>query len=412
MTAAYQSIVGQLKARPELAEGFERFTSESDAPVLSIGESEAERRDGANEIYFPLPANNEQRRIIQHLRVQPGVLVQGPPGTGKSHTIVNLVSHLLATKQRVLVTSHTARALKVLREKFPAELAALCVTHLRGEEGSRATLEKSVQELLQRSAYRNPDAEVKQLSALRNGLEQARQKEDALLDTLREIRRAETDDLMLFGYSGKAQQIAAQLQAQEDQHTWLEDLGDADRDVPLENSEATRLLTLLRSIGDAEVDELSKRVPALEALVSPENFARLVYAEREAARRDGENQTARQHPQYSAVRDARPEARAELVAALRTLTGVVETARRRPVLWAAQAVEAALKGQPGLWESLLVLSHQHLPGLTLRGAWLEETTVGGVDGHDPATLNKSFQVEAKERLRRPPVLTNPGEQRS
>ena len=107
MTAAYQSIVGQLKGHPELAAGFERFTSESDAPVLSIGESEAERRDGANEIYFPLPANNEQRRIIQHLRVQPGVLVQGPPGTGKSHTIVNLVSHLLATKQRVLVTSHT-----------------------------------------------------------------------------------------------------------------------------------------------------------------------------------------------------------------------------------------------------------------------------------------------------------------
>lgn len=27
-------------------------------------------------------------------------------------------------------------------------------------------------------------------------------------------------------------------------------------------------------------------------------------------------------------------------------------------------------------------------------------------------LNKSFQVEAKERLRQPPVQTNPGEQRS
>ena len=27
-------------------------------------------------------------------------------------------------------------------------------------------------------------------------------------------------------------------------------------------------------------------------------------------------------------------------------------------------------------------------------------------------LNKSFQFEAKERVRRPPVLTNPGEQRS
>ena len=51
----------------------------------------------AHEIYFPLPANREQKRIVQSINERRGVLVQGPPGTGKSHTIANLVCHLLAT---------------------------------------------------------------------------------------------------------------------------------------------------------------------------------------------------------------------------------------------------------------------------------------------------------------------------
>ncbi|WP_185974724.1 AAA domain-containing protein [Deinococcus detaillensis] len=392
ITAAYQSIVSQLKDHPEFSEGFERFTTESNAPVISITESEFGIRGGANEIYFPLPANTEQRRIIQHLRVQPGVLVQGPPGTGKSHTIVNLVSHLLATEKRVLVTSHTARALKVLREKFPAELAALCVTHLRGEEGSRATLERSVQELLQRSAYRNPDAEVKQLAALKGGLEQARQKEDALLGKLREIRLAETEDLNLFGYTGKAQRIAEQLQSEEDSYSWLEDLGNPGRDAPLSGEEAGRLLGLLRSMSETEMDELSMTVPPLESLVLPEEFARVVYAERGATQKFGEMQEARQYPHYNAVRDVSPETRAGLVAALRALTGGVETARRRPVSWAQQAVEATLKGQAGVWDSLLTFSQQQLTDLTARATWLEETTLGGVGDHDPATLKADAQA--------------------
>ena len=73
-------------------------------------------------MYFPLPANAEQESIVNKIQTQNGVLVQGPPGTGKSHTIANLICHLLAQGQRVLVTSHTARALKVLKDKLPKEV--------------------------------------------------------------------------------------------------------------------------------------------------------------------------------------------------------------------------------------------------------------------------------------------------
>jgi hypothetical protein len=34
------------------------------------------------EVYFPLPANREQCRIVEAITRRRGVLVQGPPGTG------------------------------------------------------------------------------------------------------------------------------------------------------------------------------------------------------------------------------------------------------------------------------------------------------------------------------------------
>ena len=118
LAAAYSDILTQLR----------RCNSASREPAgfSSTVEANPPQQPGSAEdtVYFPLPANDAQQEIVRRLRRQRGVLVQGPPGTGKSHTIVNLVSHLLATDQRVLVTSHTARALKVLREKFPPELPA------------------------------------------------------------------------------------------------------------------------------------------------------------------------------------------------------------------------------------------------------------------------------------------------
>jgi Tfp pilus assembly pilus retraction ATPase PilT len=68
---------------------------------------------------FALPSNQEQFQLAQQLDQHDIVLVQGPPGTGKTHTIANLIGHLLANKQRILITSHSAKALRVLRDKVP-----------------------------------------------------------------------------------------------------------------------------------------------------------------------------------------------------------------------------------------------------------------------------------------------------
>jgi hypothetical protein len=85
------------------------------------------------ELYFPLPYNDEQVTIVQKLKRAPGVTVQGPPGTGKTHTIANVICHYLASGKRVLVTSRGEAALSVLQDKIPEEVRALTVALLTSD---------------------------------------------------------------------------------------------------------------------------------------------------------------------------------------------------------------------------------------------------------------------------------------
>jgi hypothetical protein len=94
-------------------------------PPAPPGDSTSPPYPGSQEVYFPLPANREQRRIVEAISRRRGVLVQGPPGTGKSHTIANLVCHLLATGKRVLITAETGRVVALSVGQQPASLSTL-----------------------------------------------------------------------------------------------------------------------------------------------------------------------------------------------------------------------------------------------------------------------------------------------
>lgn len=134
---AYQELIGQcqrlLSQAPSLPTSaltavWKCFLQEGVTQHAPREADAAELLDGDTRMYFPLPVNDEQRMIVQRLSERPYVLVKGPPGTGKSHTIANLICHLLAKGQKVLVTAHTPRALMVLRDLLPREIQSLCVT--------------------------------------------------------------------------------------------------------------------------------------------------------------------------------------------------------------------------------------------------------------------------------------------
>ena len=85
------------------------------------------------EILFVKDTNREQVDIAKQIEINDAVVVQGPPGTGKTHTIANLLGHFLAQGKNVLITSHTKKALRVLKEKIPKNIQGLCISILDDE---------------------------------------------------------------------------------------------------------------------------------------------------------------------------------------------------------------------------------------------------------------------------------------
>lgn len=171
--------------------------------------------------YFPLSSNEEQERIVDLLSDSNSVLVQGPPGTGKTHTIANLVSHLLASGQRILITSQTAKALSVLKEKLPAELQSLTVSYLSGDSSSIKDLEKVVTTIsLNKEDYIIP-SELDLVSELEKELAKITSELNETRKAMLNIREKETQFHNLTpNYSGTTRDLVEQLKLVEDRFSW------------------------------------------------------------------------------------------------------------------------------------------------------------------------------------------------
>ncbi len=111
------------------------------------------KNDSNEAIYFPKEWNEDQIQIVERIKNNDKVLVQGPPGTGKSHTIANLICHLLATGNKILITAYTKRALTVLKNQLPDEIKPLCVNLLGNDKEAINDLELSVREITNRLSY-------------------------------------------------------------------------------------------------------------------------------------------------------------------------------------------------------------------------------------------------------------------
>ncbi len=204
------------------------------------GPFEDDRRGSveAERLLFPLPTNEEQRQIVQRLQTDPCVLVKGPPGTGKSHTIANLICHLLAKGDRVLVTAHAPKALAVLRGLLPDDVRDLCVTVLGSSREDQRLLEESVRGILRRkNEWPGPTAAQQAIEKAEGDLRDLEDELARVERDLRAFREAETHSHELHGgYAGTAAQIARMLNEQEQEFGWFPELS-SDAAFPLDPSD-------------------------------------------------------------------------------------------------------------------------------------------------------------------------------
>jgi very-short-patch-repair endonuclease len=221
------------------------------------------------------PANQEQERIIERLERTGAVLVQGPPGTGKSHTIANLIGHCLAQGKTILVSSHTAKALKVVREKVVPSLQPLCVSLLDNAQESKSQLEESINGIvsyLSRADQQQLQSEISALKKQRDGL-------NGLSSTLKtnivQARKDEYIDIVVGGEAISPQSAAKYLAEQEEAHGWIPSPLTPNAALNLSIEEINWLYQSNELISKDEENCLDENMPSVDEIATPAQFAAL-----------------------------------------------------------------------------------------------------------------------------------------
>jgi very-short-patch-repair endonuclease len=258
---------------------WERFVSEgapSSNRAVGGPDADFDLNNSGGRLYFPLPTNDEQRRIVERLRARPYVLVKGPPGTGKSHTIANLICHLLATGERVLVTAHAPKALTVLRDKLPDDVRNLCVMAFGSTREDHRLLEDSVRGILSRkNEWKGAEWAQGEIDRLEKELSELEDETAKVDRELRECREAETYSHTLGGYRGTAAQIARRVEKERETYGWFPQLPDDENRCPLGPEDIALLVDVHIALTEERLNELRLEIGTL-SLPDPAEFARAI----------------------------------------------------------------------------------------------------------------------------------------
>lgn len=230
--------------------------------------------DGEN--LLPLEYNDQQKEIVNKLRNHFGALVQGPPGTGKSHTIANLVSSLLARGKRVLVTSQTENALKVLRNQIPKNIQSLCVSQLGSDTESKIQLNEAVDSIGKHLDKKNSQIVEQKIQQLKKELRGIREEQARLLNQIKGWIELDSCTMVIDGQNITAQQAAKECSENEKTHSWFPDKLLSETESPLSEQEIVEMCNLLKEITPADRKSCLQYLPDTKQLLPPEDFLNMV----------------------------------------------------------------------------------------------------------------------------------------
>jgi very-short-patch-repair endonuclease len=321
------------------------------------------------DVLLSKPANAEQIRIAQRLDGHGSVLVQGPPGTGKTHTIANLLGHLLAQGKSVLITSHTTKALRVLRSHVVQDLQPLCVSVLDSDMESRKQLESSVDSIVSRLSLSDAGDMERRATELRTERAKLLDRYREVVEKLLHARFDEFRDLVLAGKSFSPSDAARAVSAGADHFAFIPGPVELGSCVPLSESELGELYRTNALLTADDEAELLAWLPPVDKLPTPNEFADLL-AQR----------TLMTEASFSTREDLWAPGALDVLA----LEAILQQSERTSIkirnasLWQTQAMLAGLHGtdQASTWKSLLSLIDE---------AWsLKASSIDLILTHEPS----------------------------
>lgn len=239
-----------------------------------------------DDILLAKEANEEQMQIIRRLERSGSVIVQGPPGTGKTHTIGNLIGHLLAQGKSILVTAQTAKALRVVRDKVPEALRPLCVSVLGSDQDARSQLESSIGSITERLSSDTAETLLGKAkmfgSERRKLLTNTRQ----LTHTLKEALENEYREIAVNGRHFSPSDAARHVVANSDTQAWIPSPVKLGANLTLSDEELSRLYALGGTYIAQEEQDARCALPDLAGLPSEAQFQSMVSEYRDLTMRD------------------------------------------------------------------------------------------------------------------------------
>ncbi|MEU4550753.1 AAA domain-containing protein [Micromonospora violae] len=197
-------------------------------------------------LLMPLPTNEAQESIARRLAQHRNVAVQGPPGTGKTHTIRNLICHLMAHGKRVLVVAQKEDPLRVLRDGLPQEIQSLCLAVLGRSTDQLVQLQLAARELSDRGATLDKRSEQQRVDRLRHQLEQAERDLGQSLGGLRTMAENEAAHHEIDGIRLSPSDVGIWLRERAERYGDIPDDLPPHLDAPLSDDDFTELLDIAR----------------------------------------------------------------------------------------------------------------------------------------------------------------------
>jgi len=340
-------------------------------------------------IYFPKPSNKEQRQIVEKLQSSSGVLVQGPPGTGKSHTIANLICHLLATNQRVLVTAKTPQALLVLHDKLPNEIQPLCISLLGSGLEEQRSLEASVTGILTEENSWNEKSAHERITILTQSIHQTKSEKAEIEFRIRSIREKDTFEQTIVdgAYQGTAAKIALRLRNESPDFEWLRDNIGYDEKIPVPPADIIKLRAELWNLTPEMDAELQMEVPELEKdLPTQDVFEASLKNFFEIRARLSKKKNLIGSPMANILEKTKAFNVFNIIDSMSQLQAATESVLNRSMPWIEEAVHDMLAGNGTPWAELLTVSAEKLEGLKERARKNDTQTLTIPDSVDKAKL--------------------------
>lgn len=270
-----EEIISQLEETGELTgpllnligENVSQYTEIKE--IQDISESLSAISGEDRKILFSKEANREQLEIARRIENYNAVLVQGPPGTGKTHTIANLMGHFLAQGKNILVTSHTKKALSVVKEKLSPELQNLCVSVL---DDNNKDMERSIDGITEYISSHSA-------SDLEKNIEELKKQRDSIFNELDEARREifsikhkEFENIIFEDESYTASQAGKFVYDNKENLSYIPGKVNLAKDFPLSENELAYLYKTNEFISQNEEKELGTSLPEPDFIIKPEEF--------------------------------------------------------------------------------------------------------------------------------------------